>query len=173
MGMIRHDHEFRFCPLCGSRFNVLVLKKNEPARLVCSSCAFIFFLDPKVVSCSITELDNKIVLLKRSIKPQKGKWVMPGGYVERGEEVRAAAIRETREECGLEVRIKYLLGVYSYAGVLPIVVVYVAEHVSGDLIAGDEALETGLFSLAKIPWKELGFQSTTEALTHYCERRKA
>jgi ADP-ribose pyrophosphatase YjhB (NUDIX family) len=112
-------------------------------------------------------MDGKIVLLKRGISPQKGKWVIPGGYVDRGEEVEAAAVRETREECGLEIRIERLLGVYSYPGYIPVMVVYVAQYVSGELIAGDETLETGLFSEDRIPWENLAFQSTVDALKDF------
>jgi len=82
------------------------LKPEEPDRLVCSTCDFIFYLDPKVVACSIVEMEGRIVLLKRAIDPQKGKWVLPGGYVDRGEEVKAAALRETEEECGLKIHAK-------------------------------------------------------------------
>jgi ADP-ribose pyrophosphatase YjhB (NUDIX family) len=117
-------------------------------------------------------LDGRIVLLKRGIEPQKGKWVMPGGYVDRGEEVRAAAIRETEEECGLKTHIRELLGVYSYPGRLAVVIVYVADVVSGNLRAGDESEEVRLVHPDEIPWIELAFQSTTDALTDFCKKKK-
>lgn len=159
--------EFSFCPVCGGKLKDLVLKENERSRLVCSACDYVFYLDPKVVACSILMMDGKIVLLKRGISPQKGKWVIPGGYVDRGEEVETAAIRETREECGLEIRIERLLGIYSYRGYIPVVIVYVAQYVSGELIPGDETQETGLFSEDRIPWQDLAFQSTTDALKDF------
>ena len=93
--MTAHPHhvEFRFCPVCGGRLATRSLKENEPDRMVCSACEFVFYLDPKVVACAIVEWDGKIVLLKRYIDPQKGKWVIPGGYVDRGEEVKSAMER--------------------------------------------------------------------------------
>lgn len=145
----------------------MTLKDQEPERLTCSQCAYVFYLDPKVVACSIVEMDNRILLLKRAIDPQKGKWVMPGGYVDRGEEVTSAAIRETEEECGLKTRIKHLHGVYSYPGRMAVVVVYVAEYVSGELIAGDESEEAKLYRPEEIPWGDLAFRSTTNALRDY------
>jgi len=164
-----HNVEFSFCPVCGGKLKLLKMKENENARLVCSSCDYIFYLDPKVVACSILLMDDKIVLLKRAISPQKGKWVIPGGYVDRGEQVEAAAIRETMEECGLETRIERLLGIYSYPGNIPVVVVYVAEVLSGKLISGDETLEAGLFSKDRIPWEKLAFRSTADALKDFCK----
>lgn len=170
--MTHHDPEFQFCPVCGYPFRSSKLKINEPRRPVCPSCSFVLYLDPKVVACSILEIDKKIVLLKRSINPRKGKWVMPGGYVDRGEEVKVAAIRETEEECGVKTRINKLLGVYSYPGQVPVVIVYLAQYISGDLIPGDETLEANLFSQRQIPWDNLGFQSTVDALKDYYTLKK-
>jgi len=148
------------------------LEENGPARLVCSTCEFIFYLDPKVVACSISELDGAIVLLRRGISSQKGKWVIPGGYVDRGEEVKAAAVRETEEECGLKVEIKDLLGVYSYPDQIQVVIVYVAQYLSGDMAPGDETLEARLFTERQIPWQNLAFKHTEEALKDYYKLKK-
>lgn len=164
--MVQHA-QFHFCPVCGARLRSTRLEEKGPARLVCSSCDFIFYLDPKVVACSIPELDGAIVLLRRGISPQKGKWAMPGGYVDRGEEVKAAAIRETEEECGLKIEIKNLLGVYSYPDQIPVVIVYVAQYLSGKIVPGNEALETRLFTAKQIPWQDLAFKNTEEALKDY------
>jgi len=71
-----------------------VVKTNEPKRLVCQSCSFIFYQDPKVVAGTVFTVDGGIVLLKRSVEPALGKWVFPGGYVDRGEAVHEAAVRE-------------------------------------------------------------------------------
>ncbi len=171
--MGHHEPAFHYCPVCGGELNTVTLKKSEPARQVCSRCRFVFYLDPKVVACTLVDVQGKIVLLKRSIEPQRGHWVMPGGYVDRGEEVTAAAIRETREECGLDIRIQDLLGVYSYPGNTQVVVVYTAKSIAGQLLAGDETAEAGLFHPDEIPWDRLAFQSTTDALRDYFKRMKA
>jgi ADP-ribose pyrophosphatase YjhB (NUDIX family) len=170
-GNLMHtNYQFEFCPMCGGKCKSLNLKEHEPTRLVCSDCDFIFYLDPKLVACVIVESEGKIVLLKRDIEPQKGKWVMPGGYVDRGEVVEAAALRETEEECGLKIRLKNLLGVYSYTGKLEVVIVYVAEVTSGNLMVGDETQAARLFDIGDIPWEKLAFESTQDALRDYCKR---
>ena len=170
--MNNEEVEYRFCPVCGGSLGHLTLKEQEPQRLVCSRCDFVFYLDPKVVACCVVEMDGRIVLLKRDIDPRKGKWVLPGGYVDRGEEVSAAALRETEEECGLRARIKGLLGVYSYPGRMAVVVVYLAEYVSGDLVAADESQEAKLYLKEEVPWEELAFQSTVDALRDYFKQER-
>jgi ADP-ribose pyrophosphatase YjhB (NUDIX family) len=164
---MNQDVPYRFCPVCGGILNTQIIKENEPARLVCTQCRFVLYQDPKVVACTIVDMGGRILLLKRSIKPRRGKWVLPGGFVDRGETVPAAAIREAEEECGIGIGIRELLGVYSYDGYPVVVVVYVAEHRSGDPVAGDEVLAASLFRPEEIPWEDLAFQSTTEALKDY------
>ncbi len=169
---MHNNYLFRFCPVCGGDFRTVALKENEPPRLVCSLCNFVFYLDPKLVACAIVEIKGKIVLVKRAMSPERGKWVIPGGYVDRGEEVETAAVRETKEECGIDIRLNKLLGVYSYPGYLEVVIVYLAEYESGDLIAGEENTASTLVSPGEIPWETLAFQSTRDALKEYCDLKK-
>ncbi|MFC1840828.1 NUDIX domain-containing protein [Thermodesulfobacteriota bacterium] len=171
---MHHNYIFRHCPVCGNELQSSVMKNNEPPRLVCrdESCRFVFYLDPKLVACAIVEKDNKIILLKRALSPEKGKWVMPGGYVDRGEVVEDAAVRETREECKVDIELKKILGVYSYDGYLEVVIVYLAEYKSGELAAGDENTDVRLLDPGEIPWDNLAFESTRDALKDYCELRR-
>ncbi|MBN2123989.1 MAG: NUDIX hydrolase [Deltaproteobacteria bacterium] len=169
---MHRKYDFKYCPVCGEKMEQATLKENEPARLVCTGCAFVFYLDPKVVACSVVEMNGKIVILKRALNPQRGKWVLPGGYVDRGEEVQTAAVRETLEECGVRTRIKDLLGVYSYPGKTEVLVAYVAAYLSGKLSADDETLDVRLVGPEEIPWEHLAFQSTVDILREYCTRVK-
>lgn len=163
-----HGHiEYRFCPRCGGDLEKRVVKATEPKRLVCLNCSFIFYQDPKVVAGTIFTLDGGIVLLKRGVEPAMGKWVFPGGYVDRGESVQEAAVRETREESQIDVQLGPLLDVYSYSRSPNVIVVYTADAVGGELAAGDESVEAGIFARTEIPWDDLAFDSTTDALNDY------
>ena len=95
------------------------------------------------------------------------KWVFPGGYVDRGESVREAAIRETKEECLLDVKLGPLLNVYSYPRSPNVVVVYTAEVIGGTLTAADESTDAAVFAPAELPWHELAFDSTKDAINDY------
>ena len=163
-----HEPSFRFCPVCGGELDSRLLKATEPERLVCRRCEFVFYQDPKVaVATIITDDRGHVLLVRRAIEPGYGKWVFPGGYVDRGEEVRAAAIREAREETGTEIRIDRLLDIYSYSGRAPVIIVFVATMTGGCLQCDDEGLETRFFDPDAIPWEELAFRSTREALREF------
>jgi ADP-ribose pyrophosphatase YjhB (NUDIX family) len=166
----RTPESFSFCPKCGARLESRLLKATEPERLVCVACTFVFFLDPKVATGCIVEVGGGIALLRRSIEPGYGKWVFPGGYVDRGEPVEAAAVRETLEEACLDVRLTSLLGVYSYPDRPIVVVVYTGEATAGQFAAADEALEARVFPPDQLPWRELAFSSTFDALRDYVRR---
>jgi 8-oxo-dGTP diphosphatase len=165
-----HGHvAFRYCPRCGGALDKRVVKPNEPQRLVCGSCSFIFYQDPKVVAATIFVLNDGIVLLKRGVEPGLGKWVFPGGYVDRDEAVQDAAIRETKEESNLDVKLGPLLNVYSYPHSAHVIIVYAAEVIGGSLAAADESEEARVFKPSEIPWDDLAFRSTRDALKDYVE----
>jgi ADP-ribose pyrophosphatase YjhB (NUDIX family) len=164
----QHSPAFRFCPVCGGALEPRLLKETEPERLVCTGCEFVFYLDPKVaVGTIIHDEEGRIVLIRRAIEPGYGKWVFPGGYVDRGEEVMLAAVREAREESGLDIRIDCLVDVYSYSGGAPVVIVYAASITGGCLGCDDEGLEAQMFSMDAIPWNDLAFRSTRDALKDF------
>ncbi|MGH9310513.1 MAG: NUDIX hydrolase [Vicinamibacterales bacterium] len=170
---------YRFCPSCGHPLERRRLKAGDPERPVCTACGHIVYFDPKVAVGTIIRVpssgdprDPRLVLVRRAIEPGYGLWVFPGGYVDQGEEITAAAIREAREESGIDIRIDGLLNVYSYGGRSPIIVVYTATALAGELCIDEECLEARLFMREEIPWNELAFRSTAEALREYFEAHR-
>ena len=105
--------------------------------------------------------------MQRAIHPSYGKWVFPGGYVDRGETLEAAALREVREESGLVVRLTRLLGAYSFPDNPVIVVAYAGDVTGGSLKIDDESLAVRSFPPAEIPWDQLAFPSTVQVLKDY------
>jgi 8-oxo-dGTP diphosphatase len=163
---------FRFCPSCGGPLASRSLKTGEPDRLVCGRCDYVFYLDPKVaVGTIVDDGQGRVLLIRRAIEPGYGRWVFPGGYVDRGEPVEAAALREALEESGLVVRLLGLVDVYSYQGRVPIILVYAASYVSGEIRLDEEGLEARWFPSSEVPWDELAFRSTSEGLRDYLTGR--
>ncbi len=154
-----------YCPRCGTAMALrLVAGKDRP---VCPTCGHVAFPDPKVAACTIPVMDGRIVLVRRSIQPARGKWTFPGGYMDRGETVEAAAIRETLEETGLTVALRGLVGVYSQPTSPVVVIVYSARVTGGTLAVMPECMDARAFRPGEIPLGELAFPSTGQALTEF------
>jgi len=163
-----HDDAPRFCSRCGGTLVQTLLKPAEPERPVCQACGYVVYLDPKVaVGTIISNRDGQIAMVRRAIEPGYGKWVFPGGYVDRGEELTVAAIREAWEEAHLRIRIDGLVNIYSYPDRIPVIIVYAATSVGGDLRAEDESLDAGWFAESDVPWSQLAFPSTRQGLRDY------
>lgn len=160
----------KFCPRCGAELNDKFIEFEQRVRKVCSGCGFIFYLNPKIVACAIPRQEGRIWLLRRNNPPAIGRWTFPGGYVDLGERVSDAAIRETREEMQLDIELEGLLNVYSYNEVGVVLVVYRAVVTGGIAGVTNESQEVRAFDLADIPWDDLAFPSTRDALTDYTKQ---
>jgi 8-oxo-dGTP diphosphatase len=92
--------------------------------------------------------DEGIVLVRRGSEPFEGRWALPGGFVEVGETVEAAAAREAAEETGLAVEISDLIGVYSDPERDPrghnVSIAFLARVVGGGLAAASDAAEVSI-----------------------------
>jgi ADP-ribose pyrophosphatase YjhB (NUDIX family) len=166
-----HDvTRYRFCPCCGGRLEKRLLKPQDPRRLVCTACDFVFYVDPKLSVIALIPLEDGLVMVRRAIDPGYGLWVVPGGFVDLGEVVEEAVVRETQEETHLTVRPLGLLNIYSYQNHRTVIAAYLTEYVSGELAAGDETLEARVFGFKEIPWSQIAFSSTKEALRDYISR---
>ncbi len=162
-----HDHRpFRFCPACGGR-----LEEREASgrlRPVCADCGRVHFFDPKVAACVLVEREGQILLVRRVFDPQKGKWTVPGGFVDYGEDPVEAAARECLEETGLRVRITGLVDVIStdeHDQGASIVILYRGEVAGGELAAEDDADAADFFPAEKLP--PLAFEATRRAIASW------
>jgi 8-oxo-dGTP diphosphatase len=160
----------RFCPLCGAPLAAEPVPPDHREQMVCSRCRFVFYLNPKVVAATIPERDGATLLTRRSINPGLGLWTFPGGFVDFGETVTDAAVRETFEETGLKVDLTGLLNVYTYPGA-PVIIVYRARVIGGTLTTCDENDALEWVTPKQIPWETLAFQSTREALREWVAAR--
>tara|TARA_B100001750_G_C15378075_1_gene530928 strand:+ start:206 stop:691 length:486 start_codon:yes stop_codon:yes gene_type:complete len=156
-------HKPTFCQQCGQKLSNKKIDHKE--RPYCNSCGFILFQDPKVAVVVLIQIKNKLVLVKRDINPYIGHWSFPSGYVDRSEKVENEAVREVKEETGLDVELVKLLGVYSKNDNPVILIVYTAKMTGGKLEALDEVQEVGLFPVNNLP--ELPFPNDHEIIADY------
>lgn len=157
---------FRFCAMCGAPLVETKLPTEERPRLVCVSCAYVQYINPKVVCGTLTSQDGRLWLLRRGIEPRFGYWSYPAGFQEWDESSQDAAHRETKEEIGCDVLIERLFGVYSSPGAPVVNIVYIASLLTTSLAptTTSEALEVRAFSPGELPWNDLAFPSTRAVL---------
>ncbi len=122
----------RFCPQCAARL-------SSPDG--CDDCDWIHYRDPKVaVVVLATDEQDRLLYIRRNHEPAMYQWAWPSGFVDAGERVEDAAVREVREETGVEVEIGRLLGVWSETGDQTVVIAFRAAAAGGVLRPGPEAL---------------------------------
>ena len=154
--------EARFCPRCAQPATIAY-----PRSITCEHCGYGAYYNPKPVAAAIPQTpDNDIVLLKRAFDPGKDLWTFPGGFVDLGESVEDAARRDAKEEIRADIELTRLVGVYSRAQDRVVLIVYAAT-ITQTPQTTDEALEVRAFPPDEIPWPQLAFWSTTNALRDF------
>jgi 8-oxo-dGTP pyrophosphatase MutT (NUDIX family) len=139
-----------FCPVCGGA--TTEEQRDGTIRPVCVACGRVVFLDPKLAVTVVIERDGMLLLgLRAAHTREPGKWSFPAGFVDRGEQVELAAIREVAEETGLHVTLSPALDLLSESGDPTVLAVYAATSVVGTERAGDDLDELGWFPADSLP----------------------
>lgn len=119
------------------------------------------------VACVLPVENDRVWLVRRALPPGIGSWSLAGGFVEAGESIEEAAVREALEELGASVKLLDRLGTYIDANTGRAVHVYRCQLL-GDPVDTAEAYDACAFTRETIPWSDLAFQSDTSALKDYC-----
>tara|TARA_B100000470_G_C19733946_1_gene365875 strand:- start:401 stop:865 length:465 start_codon:yes stop_codon:yes gene_type:complete len=146
-----------FCQNCG----------NKLINQFCSHCKETIFEDPKLAVAGIIVKNDQILLIKRGVQPQIGKWAFPSGYVNRYETPEDALLREVKEETGLDVQINKLIGVYSTKGNPVVLAVYSVHLKNYKARAGSDATDVNWFKFNQLP--KLAFEHDDEILKNWME----
>lgn len=154
-------------PKSGGPIRRAIPEGDNLERLVCDSCGYIHYDNPKIVVGAVAESRGRILLCRRAIEPRRGYWTIPAGYLELNESSEEGALREAREEANAELRLTGLLAVYNVPRISQVQLIYRAALLSEDVSAGEESEEVGLFSAEQIPWRDLAFPSVRWALKQF------
>jgi 8-oxo-dGTP diphosphatase len=161
-----------FCNFCRGS---LVQRLHEgKERQVCEVCGEVYYENPlPAVSVMVANASRELLLVKRAREPARDTWCFPIGFAESGESIEEAAMRELKEEAGIEARILRIVDVSSekndiYGEVL--VVSYEAERIGGTERAGDDAVDWSYFPLNSLP--KLAFPSQERALKRLIEIKR-
>lgn len=143
------DQDASYCQRCGHE--LAVRESDGQDRPTCPQCGYVVFFDPKLAAVVLVEMEGKLVMVRRGVEPALGRWAFPSGYVDRGEAVEDAAVREVGEETGLQVEVTDFIGLYSRTGATVVLAVYAARVEGGELKAGFDAVEVALMDPDELP----------------------
>jgi len=153
--------KFNFCPKCGNKID----GDTEPPH--CSVCDITYYRNPKPCASVLPVRNGKVLLSKRGKDPYKGAYDIIGGFMEVDELPEATALREAKEETGLDMKIVSLLGAYTdrYGedGDYTLNFHYIAEILGGEMKAMDDVAELEWIDIESVPLDE-GFQNTKDGL---------
>jgi ADP-ribose pyrophosphatase YjhB (NUDIX family) len=155
-----------YCSHCGGPLRSIIPPGDDRQRFVCKSCHNIQYQNPKVVVGCIGRMGSRILLCKRAIDPQYGKWTLPAGYLENGETAAQGALRETMEEARAPIRNIAPYGLINVLAVNQIYLMFLGD-LEGPMAPGPESLEVGLFSQERIPWEKIAFTSITLSIRQF------
>lgn len=161
-----------YCALCGKALDVDFLEGKE--RQVCRHCSEVFYENPLPVATVILPNKNReVILVKREREPFKDMWCLPIGFAEVGESIEDAALRELREEAGVEGKIVQLIDVSSHKNLFYgdlLIVTFEVEKTGGEESPGDDATECRYFPIKSLP--KLAFDSQERAIAKYIELKR-
>lgn len=165
------DPALNYCSACGAPLAQCVPPGDSLPRGVCDACGVIHYRNPRLVvgALPVWELagETQVLLCRRAIEPQHGKWTLPAGFMENGESVEDAALRETAEEACARIALDGLYTMISVPYIHQVHVIYRARLLDTDFAPGIESLEVRLFRESEIPWENLAFRTIKRSLKYF------
>lgn len=161
---------YQYCPRCRSK--LVIGEIEEKVRPHCPACGFIYYQNPTPAAGAMILRDDKILLVQRSIEPGLGDWCIPAGFTEWAEHPQQTAVREIKEETGLDISITSIFDIFfgmDDPRTHAVLILYLAEIAGGKLIAADDALDARYFGFDEIP-SNIAFQAHRDALALYRRR---
>ena len=153
--------EYNFCPKCGKP----TLQDRKPPY--CKHCDVTYYHNAKPCASVLPIKDGKVLLAKRGRDPYKGAYDIIGGFMKADELPEIAALREAKEETGLNMKIISLLGIYidryGVGGDYTLNLHYIAKIISGEMHAMDDVAELEWVAIKDVPLDE-SFQNTKDGL---------
>jgi 8-oxo-dGTP diphosphatase len=143
---------YKHCPICGVALKMI--QRTGDLRPVCPDCDHTVYYDPKVAVVMLVLRGDSVLLVKRGVDPEKGKWALPAGFVNAGEAPADAAVREIHEEADITLLNIRLLDVFANPGdgTADIIIAYGGIAATDDRAqAADDAEEATFFHREDLP----------------------
>lgn len=161
----------KFCSDCSEPLRHEVPDGDDRPRHVCAACGSIHYQNPKVIAGCLPIYQDQILLCRRAISPRRGFWTLPAGFMELGETLAEAAIREAWEEACVTVELDSAYTLMSLPALSQVHLFYRARMPRPEFRAGPESLEVALFHASEIPWDDLAFETVRRTIDYFLQDR--
>lgn len=159
-----------FCYRCGNPLEMRVPAGDDQQRQCCTACDYVHYVNPRILVSCMIHSGSKILWIRRGLEPRKGLWAMPAGFMEQGESLQQAAVRELKEETGLEIAPGDLqLSVLSSLTFIDeVYIVFRCQSTEVPLTPpGDEILDVAWLEESKVPWGHLAYPDTEPFMRNF------
>ena len=163
----------KFCSRCGTAMQAAIPPGEDRERPVCPSCSFVHYENPRIVAGCIVEEGDSILMCKRAIEPMRGRWTIPGGYLELDESTPEGAVRETLEEADARVDVVAPHAYLDVPNISQVYSIFRARFRKPGFGPGPESLEVRMVPADEIPWDELSFPVVHFALRLWLDGHRA
>lgn len=158
--------KLRFCAECGGPLMPHVVAGEQRNHLFCQRCNAPRYDYPMIVVTTFVAYENRLLWVQRGLEPQRGKWAIPGGFMENGETLAEGAARELREEAGV-VLAPDQLQLYMTGTITFINQIYMGFRARVDTPfcdPGVESLACGFFARDECPWNEVAYPQVNDSI---------
>ena len=158
--------DMNFCPDCGGPLLPHVVAGEVRNHWFCQRCQAPQHAHPRVVVTAFVACGKSLLWVQRDLQPQRGKWAIPGGFLERGETLAEGAARELHEEAGV-VLSPQQLQLYMSGSITFINQLYMGfrASVESDLCKpGVESMNCRFFTREECPWEQLAYPQVNDSI---------
>lgn len=159
-----------FCYQCGHPLTLQIPAGDDQQRECCSQCAYIHYVNPRILVSCIVHNESELLWIRRGLEPRKGFWAMPAGFMEQGESLQEATVRELKEETGLtlspDTLSLYVLSSLTFVN--EVYVVFRAFH-KKELLQppSSEIQEIAFLDENAAPWSQLAYPETEHYMRNF------
>ena len=159
----------KYCPECASALQLKPVDGVERKVCVSPHCGFVHWDNPVPVVAALVQYRGKIILARNS-QWQDGMFSLVTGYLERNESPEEAAVREVKEELGLDGKVREFIGCFSFIEKNQVILAH-SVVASGELKIGDEISEVRLLSREELSRRPFGRFALTSAIVKHWLRK--